>query len=99
MKTRLRQQINRALHDAIPCFDTCIPLGKIFEIVETAGFMPIQEDGERWSGLLCGHDGSCSIELVEIASGKKQAEAIQLQWYGERTHGRRNSIETNVYVM
>lgn len=99
MKTLLRKQINNALAAAIPSFDKAIPLANIFGIVEKGGFQAICEDGTPWAGFLCGHNGHASIELVEIATGKKQSECIQLQWWGEDTHGCKGKIETNVYVM
>lgn len=99
MKTQLRKQINNALADAIPNFAPTIPIGKIFNILNCAGFIAIQEDGEPWSGLLCGHSGSASIQLRDVASGEIQREAIQLQWWGEDVHGCKGKIETNVYVM
>jgi len=99
MKTQLRKQINRALHAAIPSFAPSIPVGKILEIVETAGFTAVCEDGSPFSAIFCGHCGSCSIQIVEKETGKLQKEAIQLQWWGDREHGCKGKIETNVYVM
>lgn len=99
MKASLRRQINNALHDGIPSFGKSIPLGKMFNFVNLAGFVAIQEDGEPWQGLLCGHSGSASIQLKDISTGEVQRECLQVQWWGEDVHGRPGTVETNCYVL
>jgi hypothetical protein len=66
--------------------------------VENFGFKAVCEDGSPFSAIFCGHNGSCSIEIVD-STGTKQKEAIQLQWWGEREHGIKNKVEINCYVM
>jgi hypothetical protein len=99
MKTSLRRQINNAFYDSIPSFGQSIPLGSIFNIINTAGFIAIQEDGEPWQGFLYGHSGRASIQLRDVATGEVQKEALQLQWWGENEHGCAGKIETNCYVL
>lgn len=98
MKTSLRKKINNALAK-LPSYVPALPIGVILDIVSANGFDAICEDGSPFSAIFCGHNGVSSIQIRERATGKVQREAIQLQWWGDREHGRTGQIEINCYVM
>ena len=98
MKTALRKKINSKL-TKIPSYSASIPVQDILDIVKANGFEAICEDGTPFSAIFCGHNGTCSIQIKEIATNKVQNECIQLQWWGENEHGRKGQIEINCYVM
>ena len=50
----IRNRINRAIQKLGNYFETGIPLDTLFAICEEHGLVPIQEDGCKWSGFLCG---------------------------------------------
>ena len=99
MKTALRRHLNNALHDGIPSYGDSVPLTKIFQFCLTVGFLPIDEDGEPWSGLLCGREGSASIALRDVSSGEVQKECLQIQWWIEDNRRPESRVETNCYVL
>ena len=98
MKTALRKRINSQL-SKLPSYSRSIPVDSILAIVKANGFEAICEDESPFSAIFCGHNGTASIQIREIATNKVQSEAIQLQWWGDREHGRTGQIEINCYVM
>ncbi len=98
MKTNLRKRINSAL-SKLPSYASSIPVQSILDIVKANGFDAICEDGSPFSAIFCGHNGSCSILICDTVTRAIQREAIQLQWWGDREHGRKGQVETNCYVM
>ncbi len=98
MKANLRKRINNQLYK-VPSYNAAMPLDSMFAILRANGFEPICEDGTPFSAIFCGHNGSTSIQLREVATGTTQKECLQLQWWGDREHGRKGQIETNCYVM
>lgn len=69
-----------------------IPLDKIFAAVRSAGYEPVDEDGEPWEGMLTGREGRAVIDLQK--SGKPVKEALALQWYKMES----GKFEVNAYV-
>lgn len=69
-----------------------IPLDKIFAAVQSAGYEPVDEDGEPWEGMLTGREGRAVIDLQK--SGKPVKEALALQWYKMES----GKFEVNAYV-
>lgn len=54
LPTSVRRKIGNALHAMGDFFQGGIPLDRIFEILEANDVIPVDIDGTRWSGLLCG---------------------------------------------
>jgi len=50
----IKRKANNALHAMGNYSDRGVPLAEIFEKLEALGLIPVQEDGCRWSGFLCG---------------------------------------------
>jgi len=69
-----------------------IPVDDIESAVAEIGFHLIQEDGTPWSGIFCGREGSCHIQIAN-EEGNVPNTLISLQWYkiGDR-------YEINLYL-
>lgn len=59
-----------------------IPLDLIFDKLEDNGFIAIQEDGTRWSGIFCGAEGRATIDLCEF-----DADTAHYRYIRERATG------------
>jgi len=57
---KIKNQVNKQLHD-LGNFHEKIPVGKIFDILENIGIIPLQEDYTPWSGMLLG-GAECGTE-------------------------------------
>jgi len=57
----IRKRINKSLYAISKIYHPEIPLDKIFGALETEGVVPLQEDGTRWSGILCGDNASMRV--------------------------------------
>ena len=57
-----------------------IPLAEIFSFMERQGMTPIQEDGSKWEGFLCGDDGRASIHYT--FEEKEATSILFLSWHG-----------------
>lgn len=69
-----------------------IPLDAIFTIVKAGGYVPVDEAGEPWTGIIAGAKGRTTIDLKK--NGKYSKLALQLQW--ERMPSGR--YEINAYL-
>lgn len=58
-----------------------IPLGDIFEELNNGGLQAIDDDGEPWEGILCGHDGRAFFPLKDIKTNKIIKSGLVLIWY------------------
>ena len=56
---------------------TAIPLADIFNAVKVNGGLVVDEAGNEWSGLLCGHEGSATFPITGI----KSLHNLYLSWY------------------
>lgn len=79
--------VSGVLHDKIP-------LQTIFDHANRAGYIPVQEDGTPWEGMLLGAQGRAIIELKNRYTDKVD-NAIALQWY---KHERTGRYEVNAYT-
>ncbi len=55
-----KNEISKFLHEVGRKYWTYIPVKEIFDMLESHGIVPVQEDGTKWSGLIlgdkeCGH--------------------------------------------
>ena len=94
MNRKNRNIMASFLHSLGSQFHASIPLGDIFEKLQSIGYNPIQEDGTPWSGLLCGADGRALIAL-EDSTGKPCKFDLVLSWHRFETTGR---YELTAYI-
>jgi len=47
----------------LPNYHENIPLDTVFGACEKHGLVPLQEDGTRWGGFLCGSEGEMLLPL------------------------------------
>lgn len=73
-----------------------IPLGEIFEIVSrTTGAVVVDEEGNPWSGMVCGRKGRATFDLVR--DGEPLMSMLVVVW--EKLDGRRaNPTEVICYL-
>jgi hypothetical protein len=100
-----RQLINNRLFTLCKGYKRQIPLGDIFDACKENGVMPIDDDGRKWAGLLCGREGRTLIDLAAIATAKKDGDDIvytpadnavlSLAWYKMEISG---NYETVAYI-
>jgi hypothetical protein len=70
-----KNRINRELYPLSTSYHLAIPLDIIFGIVEKHVGMVVQEDGTRWSGLLCGDEGRANFAIANSRL------VLYLGWY------------------
>jgi hypothetical protein len=91
---KVRKAANNAIEAVVPkSIVSQIPLVEIFKACESAGLIPVDEAGERWSGLLCGADSRATIEFAYNGFLVKNV-CLQISWHKFDT-GR---VEVVVYV-
>ena len=81
LKAKDRAKINKQLFDINALFHERIPVDSIFQVLEHHGIMPVQEDGTKWSGLLCGRSGEVKIDLVDEATKTPLNHLLVISWY------------------
>ncbi len=59
-------KINKRLHAMGTVYHDAIPLDRIQHILDSNGFLTIQEDGTEWSGFLLGAEGRAVFELCDL---------------------------------
>ena len=65
LSTSERNKAGKAIHPFTTGLQHDIPLGAIFSAIEqTTSFYVADEDGEPWSGFLCGEEGGCTFSLA-----------------------------------
>lgn len=69
-----------------------IPLADLFAVCAEFGLVAVQEDGEPWSGLLCGAEGRA---VIELRRENEQSRWLSLSWYRLEVTGR---YEVTAYV-
>jgi hypothetical protein len=77
----VRRSINNRIHTATAktYFDH-IPLFTIDNILKSQGYWLIQEDGEPWSGFLCGENVNVTFDIGGVL-GKVRNAVLVLSWY------------------
>jgi len=82
---RLLASVRRSINDRIYAitakkYHDSIPLKGIDDILRSEGYWLIQEDGQPWSGLLCGREANVTFDINGI-DGKIQNSMLILTWY------------------
>jgi len=81
MVTKQRKAINREIGKLLkPIYFNQIPLGDLDDIIRKHGFLIVDEEGNPWSGFLCGRDGTALFDIVSLA-GQMAKYKLVLQWY------------------
>jgi len=77
----VRKSINNQIHTATSktYFDH-IPLFTLDNILKEKGYWLIQEDGEPWSGILCGENVNTTFDIGGVG-GKVRNSVLVLSWY------------------
>jgi len=99
----IRSKINKELQKISTTkgnYYKAIPLQDIFDVLEnSAGIIPIQEDGAKWDGFLTGRDAQIHFDLVieDIGGKYKLIDNCQLNlsWYKMES----GNYEINVFLM
>ena len=74
--TQEKRSINKELNAVNKIYYPHIPLSLIFTIVENhTKSMIVQEDGTKWSGLLCGEDGTGNFAIA------RRRYILRLMWH------------------
>jgi hypothetical protein len=82
MVTKQRKAINKEIGKFLkPIYFPQIPLDALFDIIETHGFLVVDEEGNRWSGFLCGREGIVYFDIVSKYDRKPAKYRLNLQWY------------------
>ena len=68
-------------------------------VITGYGLIPVDEDGEKWQGMLMGEEGRTSIDLVlrnpdRMTVGEPKDMKLHLQWYKMPS----GNFEINAYV-
>lgn len=74
---------NKILNN-LPNHHVSIPLGDIFTACTDQELIPLQEDGTRWDGLLCGREGRALILLgmeQQYNEYKEIGRVLVISWY------------------
>ena len=82
-----------------------IPIGDIFDDILRAGYVPLQEDGTEWDGMLTGAKGRASIPIAQKKQGHRTStmypesewmrQYLHIQWYRD---GNESTYEFNGYI-
>ena len=99
-KPKLSRDINDFLSEGgtTKYFDS-IPIDGLFSLITGYGLIPVDEDGEKWQGMLMGEEGRTSIDLVlrnpdRMTVGEPKDMKLHLQWYKMPS----GNFEINAYV-
>jgi hypothetical protein len=66
-----------------------IPLDDLMDICSHHGYIVVDEEGNRWSGFICGREGTAYFDLNNGISKTPVANAkLCLQWYKMEVSGR-----------
>jgi hypothetical protein len=90
----IRKQVNRKLYDLCQVKYDSIPMDTIQSILSESNLVMVQEDNTVWSGILCGDNESCYIDISDKGFNHVDNSVVCLQWY-KFTSGR---YEINCYI-
>ena len=63
LSREVRSQCNESLHKLGLSLHDKIPLNELFEILKSAGLVPLMEDRTYWQGMLVGKSGRAYLEM------------------------------------
>jgi hypothetical protein len=85
---RINAKTRKALNVSIAYWNTSntrkfkgIPVDDIDQTLQLSGFTLIQEDGAPWSGMLCGDDSHCTIDLATNELDRIENSVLSLSWH------------------
>lgn len=84
----IKARINKSLSVLNRVYHEAIPMGDIFEVIRRFDGEPMDEDGSKWSGILCGDEGTARIAISGLRC------TLMVQWFRMQS-GR---YELNAYV-
>jgi hypothetical protein len=90
-----RTRIGKALYEISRVRHSFIPITEIDKVLRDNGLKLIQEDGTDWSGMLCGNQSQCLIDVADL-DGVQTKSVLALQWYKSESHIK--SYEINCYL-
>jgi hypothetical protein len=95
--SHLRKDLNRAINSFLSegsatKYFSSVPIDGLFDVIEELGVTPVDEDGEKWSGMVMGEDSRTSIDLA-VGGGDPKMK-LHLQWYKMPS----GNFEINAYV-
>jgi len=97
LKAATKKKINRDLHAYVNRkYHEEIPIMEIDDIIyiHTGGMRLLQEDGCKWSGILCGAAATCTIDIGMVGGEIMAKNMLDLQWYKMPS----GKYEINCYV-
>ena len=94
LDTKKRNATNNKLYEISKGLHIRIPLDDIFKAMEENNLIPLQEDGTRWEGFLCGATGSAHIDVFDNFIGQEVNCWLCLQWYRFDS----GKYEVNAYI-
>jgi hypothetical protein len=69
--TKTRKSLNNALRSALPGnYYNGIPIGEMQEALRKEGYVLIQEDGTKWSGMFLGSEGEAFLQMGKLDQGR-----------------------------
>jgi len=79
----VRSKINKRIAQVVkPVYFEEIPLEDLFVACEAEELQPVDEEGSRWTGFLCGAQGTAMFELCDMATRELINNArLVVQWY------------------
>ena len=72
---KIKDKINKSL-SKLATYHDHVPLGEICQIVKDNGCLVVDEEGNEWSGILCGENSSADFTI----KGLKNV-GMHLMWY------------------
>lgn len=105
MNAKERSGINKALNEALPGnYYDAIPMEEIQSTLQSEGFVLLQEDGTKWSGMLLGDDSSALFQIGRLSEGRTlnglatykpiSNAGLMLSWYKMQS----GKVEITKYV-
>jgi hypothetical protein len=91
---KIRKAVNNRLYTLSKVRHPSIPLDDMFKALEDNGLTPIQEDGTKWSGFLCGLAGEAILNVIN-EEGKLIKHFLCFQWYKDASQ---KTYELNAYL-
>lgn len=91
---KARKTANNDCYKVSRQYHPSIPISTIDGHLRAVGLKLIDEAGSDWSGLFCGAQGDCVIDVATV-EGQKVPFLLALQWYKRNETGR---YEINCYL-
>lgn len=100
MKAHERRKISNALHPITSTYHDYIPLQSVIDILNSFGYLLLQEDNTPWSGLLCGREANTIFTIGKLDTKDERnmyapiKNGLYFYWY-KLESGR---YEVNMYI-